>query len=214
MARLCFWLPLGLLLAACTTWQPRPGEPAPILEEERPSRIRVTAQDGSRIVLRSPVASADSVSGFVLDQSARRSTAISAGDIELLEVPRLRSLGVWSLEGGRTAVHGQSFNNWSLQFTSSGNLRVGAAATLGGYMSLLATLEGHTAPESALSPFVGIDAGVLGEDEFGGFALGGKLGIVARLARGVGVRIVGGTGVHGGQAGPHFLRLGLEFGGP
>lgn len=53
-----------LIVTACTSWQIQPVEPATLVKERNPPSVRLTMQDGSKVVVHSPVARGDSVVGL------------------------------------------------------------------------------------------------------------------------------------------------------
>ena len=62
--RLCVLLQLSVFLSACMSWQTQPVSPTQLINDQRPSVVRVTRPDSSRIVLREPVVQGDTLIGF------------------------------------------------------------------------------------------------------------------------------------------------------
>lgn len=72
---------LSLLLlfthTGCTSWRTQPVAPATLVEERQPPAVRLTLQDGSKVVLHSPIVRGDTVVG--LRQDSRVASGGSAG---------------------------------------------------------------------------------------------------------------------------------------
>lgn len=96
---------LFLNLAACTTWRLSTVRPSELVEDERPSAIRVVQSDGAAVVIRSPRIEGDSILGteqecvrLLSGRQPQYSCAwvdgprVSLDDIERVEVER--SVGV------------------------------------------------------------------------------------------------------------------------
>ena len=67
---------LVLHLSACTTWRPSPIEPRQLIEEERPSAVRITKTDGTEQVVREPRIQGDSIA--MTSEDCRTSVAAGA----------------------------------------------------------------------------------------------------------------------------------------
>ena len=63
---------LPMYLASCTSWQVQELAPAQVLQQEQPTKVRVT-RTSSQFVLENPAISGDTLSGFVKQPSALRS---------------------------------------------------------------------------------------------------------------------------------------------
>lgn len=89
---------LGLQLAGCTRWEPTVVSPRTVVEGEKPSAVRVTRADGSRIEVEKPLIRSDSIlSGegcervFTSDGRAACSAAtpsVALSDVRALAVQR------------------------------------------------------------------------------------------------------------------------------
>lgn len=87
-------VPLALLLAlgGCRTWEPATGAPDRLIADVRPSSVRVTSADGSRVTLKNPIFVNDSIVSAVappagaLVQPPR--LGVPANDVNLLELAR------------------------------------------------------------------------------------------------------------------------------
>jgi len=129
----------------------------------------------------------------------------------------------WHIGGGIASIHSSSKTGvffaggilWPLD--APGRFRLGGDVSLGtadqGYTTLQLDAQIHPVPSVRVSPFVGVQAGLLGEPEFGGAVLTGIAGIVVPLRPNRGIRIAGGWANHGDTPGPNFLLVALEFGG-
>jgi len=77
----------SLLLVAqvsgCTSWRPTTVSPRELIEEQRPSHIRVTRVDGERVELQAPDLRGDSLAS---SNPESRSTAVAISDIHSVEV--------------------------------------------------------------------------------------------------------------------------------
>ena len=56
-------LMLAVFLAGCTAWRPTTIAPPQVVEEEEPSRVRVTRWSGERVTMSNPQVRADSIIG-------------------------------------------------------------------------------------------------------------------------------------------------------
>ena len=88
------WAPLALLflLGGCVTWEPAGGPPQRLIEDTRPSSVRVTDADGVQRTLKSPLFINDSIvsaqappPGAVVVPPR---VGVPASDVSLLELPR------------------------------------------------------------------------------------------------------------------------------
>jgi hypothetical protein len=97
-ARMMAPLLLGLHLGGCMTWQPSPIAPRRLIEEERPSRVRVIRPNTPPLVIRNPRIENDSIA--VVSGQCRRlpgrnvrytcptRSLVALDELFLLEVPR------------------------------------------------------------------------------------------------------------------------------
>ena len=88
------WAPLSLLflLGGCVTWEPAAGPPQRLIEDTRPSSVRVTDADGIQRTLKSPMFINDSIvsaqappPGAVVVPPR---VGVPANNVSLLELPR------------------------------------------------------------------------------------------------------------------------------
>jgi len=77
---------LALHLGACVTWRPTTVAPRQVIEEEQPSRVRVTTLDGERLALRTPVLRGDSLTSGARGAAA---TTVAISDIRGIEVQQI-----------------------------------------------------------------------------------------------------------------------------
>lgn len=102
-------LPVLLLLGGCKTWESTSGAPLRMIEEARPSSVRVTTVDGALVTLKNPLVVNDSiVSGVAPPLGAvvmppRR--GVLDADVNLMEVPRFSGVRTLALAG---AIFGAS----------------------------------------------------------------------------------------------------------
>ena len=94
------------------------------------------------------------------------------------------------------------------QFVS---LDVGFAGCAAGFGSLTSGLEFKPIPQARVSPYARVEAGVLGESDFGGGVYGIGAGIALRLQPRAGLRFGTALNSHGGQRGPVSFYGGFEF---
>ncbi len=90
----CILLPA--YVGSCTSWRVEPVSPAQVVNQDQPSTIRVTLNDGSRFELDSPVVSGDSLLGLVKDESYRQ-RAVLLADISRFEIRKgdaLKTVGL------------------------------------------------------------------------------------------------------------------------
>lgn len=84
----CCGVLVGLAQAGCVTplhhWQDQGLSPDQVVERERPDVVRVTRMDGSRLVVREPWASADTLFGAAADSAV----ALPLSEIARLAVRR------------------------------------------------------------------------------------------------------------------------------
>jgi hypothetical protein len=89
---------LALHLGGCTRWEPTTVSPRVLIEEERPSAVRVTRADGTRVELDDPLIRADSISmpredcerAFTSDGRAAcvGVTSVALDDVQALDLRR------------------------------------------------------------------------------------------------------------------------------
>jgi hypothetical protein len=80
-----------------------------------------------------------------------------------------------------------------------------------GYGALDLGVEAHPWPRARVSPFLGVGAGIMAEDEYIGTFLRGTAGLEAKLSRGAVLRLAVQAGTHDGQDGPHLATLGVGW---
>ena len=92
-----------LYLGACTGWQLQPVAPAQYLEEEQPSKIRVTTSDNQKLVLEQPFIRSDSLLGLASGQ-VRGSPLAEVTRIETSKtnvgMTALLTIGILAVIGG------------------------------------------------------------------------------------------------------------------
>ena len=76
-------------LTACTSWQVQTVSPEQVVNTEHPSAVRVQRMDGSRVELKSPRISADSLLGSAVDNSLFGSPAGKPAGMPLSDVYQL-----------------------------------------------------------------------------------------------------------------------------
>ncbi len=76
----CILLPCYLV--ACSSWKTQEASPQQVLEDEQPNKVRVTLADGSRVVLKEPVVSGDTLTGSV-DGEQRSIPLADVADVEV-----------------------------------------------------------------------------------------------------------------------------------
>ena len=84
---------LALHVNACTTWRPTTVSPPQLLEDEAPSRVRITRLAGEQVTIEAPRIRADSVVG----RGTAAPVSVAVSDIQQIEVRRtsvLRTLGL------------------------------------------------------------------------------------------------------------------------
>lgn len=87
-------------LAACTSWRMQPLSPEQLLNDQRPTAVRVQRADGGRIVLTKPQLVPDSLVGTTRGQR----TAVSLADITQVAVRRGNALKTTGLVLGIIAT--------------------------------------------------------------------------------------------------------------
>ena len=86
MRRILSCILLPAYVGSCTSWRVEPVSPAQVVNQDQPSTIRVTLNDGSRFELDSPVVSGDTLLGLAKSESnAQR--AVLLADISRVETP-------------------------------------------------------------------------------------------------------------------------------
>ena len=133
-----------------------------------------------------------------------------------------RAEAQWQLGAGIASIHSGSRTGGFIaggflrSLDGPGRLQLGGHASIGtadeGYTTLEVDAQVHPTPSAQVSPFVGVQAGVLAEPEFSGGVFTGIAGIVVPMRPSRSIRIVGGWATHGDTPGPHFLLVALEFG--
>jgi len=76
-------------LTACTSWHVQTVSPEQVVNTEHPSAVRVQRMDGSRVELKSPRISADSLLGSAVDNSLFGSPAGKPAGMPLSDVYQL-----------------------------------------------------------------------------------------------------------------------------
>lgn len=79
---------LVAFLPACYSWQPVTVSPEEVIRDEQPLTVRLTSRDGSRMDVRNPSFSNDSIVGFTDSGLVRAASS----EVELLEVSRFNFL--------------------------------------------------------------------------------------------------------------------------
>ncbi len=86
MRRILSCILLPAYVASCTSWHVEPVSPAQVVTQDQPPTIRVTLNDGSLLVLDSPVVLGDTLLGHARTESnAQR--AVLLADISRVETP-------------------------------------------------------------------------------------------------------------------------------
>jgi hypothetical protein len=77
-------LQLVVFVCGCTSWQVASGDPASLIASQKPSVVRVTQRDSSRVVLSDPTLQGDTVYGY--RQATARSDSASRVGLTLADV--------------------------------------------------------------------------------------------------------------------------------
>ena len=107
-----------LLLNACTSWQVQPVSPTRLVDEQRPSQVRLHGADGKWTVLGHPFVRGDSLLGLT-----RRDTAgVALNDVHAIEIKRfdwlkttglaVLTLGVVAIAVGYVVASNSEFGVW------------------------------------------------------------------------------------------------------
>lgn len=80
----CILLPA--YLSSCTAWHVQSASPAQVVQEEQPSRIRVTTTSDSVVILQEPRVSGDTLIGFVKRNFSGGTDTASALKIPLADI--------------------------------------------------------------------------------------------------------------------------------
>jgi hypothetical protein len=70
--RLTVLVQLTSFLAACMTWRTEPIAPANLIANQKPSVVRITRTDSSRVTLREPAIRGDSLYGTSITEAVAR----------------------------------------------------------------------------------------------------------------------------------------------
>ena len=90
---------LALQLQACGSWQPTTLSPPQLIEEEEPSRVRITRTDGEQVIIQSPEVRADSIVGHynLRSEFGSEDMSVAVSDVRQIETLRFspgRTVGV------------------------------------------------------------------------------------------------------------------------
>jgi hypothetical protein len=143
----------------------------------------------------------------------------TAAAVVLLAAPaRAQEGGPWMVraEGGLMGIHGDDEGPAGLlrvsrEVEKGGRLAVDLGVALSSYGSLEGGLEWRPCPGCRVRPFLGAGAGVMAEDDFGGWLVRANAGFEVPLGPRLVARVAGQLGRHGGQQGPHLVTFGLGY---
>ena len=83
--------------SGCQAWHLEGTRPESLLVTRKPSVVRVTRSDGSKIVLEDPVLRTDTLSGIASGQTADSEVAVPLADVRQVETPHFsagRTIGL------------------------------------------------------------------------------------------------------------------------
>lgn len=85
--RITRMLCLLAMLGGCMAWETPAVAPATLISRDQPGAVRVTRQDGSRVIVYQPVVDADSLRG----RQRRGTITLSLSDMSRLEVQKTQA---------------------------------------------------------------------------------------------------------------------------
>ena len=136
----------------------------------------------------------------------------ASGTVVAEEPPRAWTLAVEPAAG---RIHDDEAAAGSLRLFRdlgrSGLLRAQAGFTSSSYRALDVGIEARLCRACRVSPVLGVGAGLMGEDDYGGTFARATAGLEAVLTPRLVLRATVQAGTHDGQVGPHLAAVGLGW---
>ena len=99
----------------------------------------------------------------------------------------------------------------SRSLDAADTFRVELGLSASAYQALDAGIQARLCRRCRVSPFLGVGAGALGEDEYAGWMVRATGGVEAPFGSRIVVTLSAQLGYHGGENGPHLFSAGLGY---